>query len=79
MTVKTSDIPFAGTDAKVFIKLQGRSGDDSDDLALKKSGKDLFEQGQTDVFFFEDIPSVGEITHVKVWHDNSGKILKRYI
>ena len=73
MTVKTSDIQFAGTDAKVFIKLQGRNGDDSEDLTLKRSGKDLFEQNQTDVFVFEDIPSVGEITHVKVWHDNSGK------
>ena len=71
--MKTSDIQFAGTDAKVFIKLQGRNGDDSDDLALKKSGKDLFEQNQTDVFIFEDISSVGEITNVKVWHDNSGK------
>ena len=79
MTVKTSDIPFAGTDAKVFIKLQGRSGDDSDDLPLKKSGKDLFEQNQTDVFVFEDIPSVGEITHVKVWHDNSGKVLSQTV
>lgn len=74
--VKTSDISGAGTDANVFITIIGDNGD-TGELELKKTKtfSNLFERGQTDEFNFENILSVGEITKLRIWHDNSGNIL----
>ncbi|RNA20947.1 lipoxygenase homology domain-containing 1 isoform X1, partial [Brachionus plicatilis] len=74
--VKTSDISGAGTDANVFITLFGENGD-TGELELKKTKalSNLFEKGQTDEFNFKDILSVGEITKLRIWHDNTGNLL----
>ena len=42
----------SGTDANVFVTLHGTTGD-SGQRALKKSGVNLFERGQSDDFVVE--------------------------
>lgn len=51
ITVITSDRPFAGTDASVFIELNGSRGA-SGRVLLKnsKTNKNPFEQGSRDLF-----------------------------
>ena len=51
VTVITSERPFAGTDAKVYIELNGSRGS-SGRLQLKDSmtNKNPFEQGSKDLF-----------------------------
>ncbi|XP_045923575.1 lipoxygenase homology domain-containing protein 1-like [Micropterus dolomieu] len=70
--VKTSDNAGAGTDANVWIIIFGENGD-SGTLALKESNKsNKFERKQVDTFRFSDILSIGELSKVRVWHDNTG-------
>lgn len=75
ITVKTSDVSGAGTDANVFVLLFGENGD-SGELELRKSetNTNKFERGRTDIFKFNGILSLGEITKLRVWHDNSGNL-----
>uniref|UniRef100_A0A3B3ZLB7 PLAT domain-containing protein n=1 Tax=Periophthalmus magnuspinnatus TaxID=409849 RepID=A0A3B3ZLB7_9GOBI len=68
--VKTSDIS-AGTDAKVWLIIFGENGD-TGILTLKESSKsNKFERKQVDTFRFSEILSLGELSKVRVWHDNS--------
>ncbi|XP_033845859.1 lipoxygenase homology domain-containing protein 1-like [Periophthalmus magnuspinnatus] len=70
--VKTSDISGAGTDAKVWLIIFGENGD-TGILTLKESSKsNKFERKQVDTFRFSEILSLGELSKVRVWHDNSG-------
>ncbi|XP_070780971.1 lipoxygenase homology domain-containing protein 1 [Enoplosus armatus] len=70
--VKTSDSAGAGTDANVWIIIFGENGD-SGTLALKECNKsNKFERKQVDTFRFSDILSMGELSKVRVWHDNTG-------
>uniref|UniRef100_A0A8C3ALE5 Lipoxygenase homology PLAT domains 1 n=1 Tax=Cyclopterus lumpus TaxID=8103 RepID=A0A8C3ALE5_CYCLU len=70
--VKTSDSAGAGTDANVWIIVFGENGD-TGTLALKECNKsNKFERKQVDTFRFSDILSMGELSKVRVWHDNSG-------
>lgn len=76
ITVKTSNITGAGTDANVFVSLFGPNGD-SGELELKKSetNTNKFEKNKTDVFVFKGVLSLGELTKLRVRHDNSGNLL----
>ncbi|XP_076018180.1 lipoxygenase homology domain-containing protein 1 [Genypterus blacodes] len=70
--VKTSDVGAAGTDANVWIVIFGEYGD-TGTLSLKQSNKsNKFERKQADTFVFDDILSLGELSKVRVWHDNKG-------
>uniref|UniRef100_A0A3B3V653 Lipoxygenase homology PLAT domains 1 n=1 Tax=Poecilia latipinna TaxID=48699 RepID=A0A3B3V653_9TELE len=70
--VKTSDISGAGTDANVWVIVFGENGD-TGTLALKDSTKsNKFERKQVDMFRFPDILSLGDLSKVRVWHDNTG-------
>ncbi|XP_056097903.1 lipoxygenase homology domain-containing protein 1 isoform X1 [Rhinichthys klamathensis goyatoka] len=70
--VKTSDLTAAGTDANVFLIVFGENGD-TGTLALKESSnRNKFERKQVDVFRFLDVLSLGELSKVRVWHDNKG-------
>lgn len=71
--VKTSAVRGAGTDANVFINLFGENGN-SGDLHLKNSetNKSPFDNDQLDEFTISDILSVGELSKLRVWHDNKG-------
>ncbi|XP_067084534.1 lipoxygenase homology domain-containing protein 1 [Osmerus mordax] len=70
--VQTSDVGGAGTDANVFLIMFGENGD-TGTLALKEStNRNKFERKQKEVFRFADILSLGELSKVRVWHDNKG-------
>lgn len=66
----------AGTDANVWIIIFGENGD-TGTLALKECNKsNKFERKQVDTFRFTDILSLGDLSKVRVWHDNSGQQLR---
>lgn len=71
--VHTGDRRGAGTDANVFIILFGENGD-SGEMQLSKSltHRNKFERGQTDIFHYENLLSLGELRKIRIWHDNSG-------
>uniref|UniRef100_A0A8C1Q280 Lipoxygenase homology domains 1a n=1 Tax=Cyprinus carpio TaxID=7962 RepID=A0A8C1Q280_CYPCA len=72
VSVKTSDVTAAGTDANLWMIIFGENGD-TGTLALKESNNtNKFERKQTDTFRFPDILSLGELSKVRIWHDNSG-------
>ena len=54
----------------------GENGD-SGTLALDKSEThfDKFERNNTDIFRFEKVLSLGELTKCRIWHDNSGSLI----
>lgn len=63
----------AGTDANVFAMLFGEYGD-TGTLPLKEStNRNKFERKVKDVFRFPDMLSLGELSKVRVWHDNKGE------
>lgn len=63
----------AGTDANVFIIVFGEHGD-TGTLALKQSNNsNKFERKALDVFKFVDMLSLGNLSKVRIWHDNKGK------
>jgi hypothetical protein len=72
--VKTSDVRGAGTDANVYVIIFGENGD-SGELHLVKSEtfKSPFENNQLDVFTCKALLSLGELSKLRVWHDNKGK------
>ncbi|XP_058613751.1 lipoxygenase homology domain-containing protein 1-like isoform X4 [Onychostoma macrolepis] len=72
VSVKTSDVTAAGTDANVWMIIFGENGE-TGTLTLKESNNtNKFERKQTDTFRFADILSLGELSKVRIWHDNSG-------
>uniref|UniRef100_A0A915IL26 PLAT domain-containing protein n=1 Tax=Romanomermis culicivorax TaxID=13658 RepID=A0A915IL26_ROMCU len=72
--VKTSNVEGAGTDANVFLQMFDQYGLSGPILSLKKSTlhKNKFEQSFCDEFVFENQMKLGDISQVKIWHDNSG-------
>ncbi|XP_042187934.1 lipoxygenase homology domain-containing protein 1 [Callorhinchus milii] len=71
-SVKTSDVSGAGTDANVFLIVFGENGD-TGTLALKESNNsNKFERKRTDIFKFPDMLSLGNLSKVRVWHNNKG-------
>ncbi|XP_049618566.1 lipoxygenase homology domain-containing protein 1 isoform X3 [Syngnathus scovelli] len=70
--VQTSDVTGAGTDANVCLIVFGEFGD-TGTLPLKESAnRNKFERKMRDVFRFPDMLSLGELSKVRVWHDNKG-------
>ncbi|WIA17082.1 hypothetical protein OEZ85_013981 [Tetradesmus obliquus] len=77
VTVHTGDVRNAGTDARVYIDLQG-SACRSGPQALSKpipnsssSSSNCFERGQADSFEVA-CRELGELFELVVWHDGSG-------
>ncbi|KXZ56858.1 hypothetical protein GPECTOR_1g774 [Gonium pectorale] len=68
ITVFTSDLRGAGTDANVDITLFGTNATVSSRL---ENSKNNFERNAEDVFFFE-FPDLGSIPEIEIGHDNSG-------
>jgi len=68
-TVFTGDVPFAGTDANVYITLFGTNGNSGE--RLLDNAANNFEQGMTDIFSLE-MRDIGEIKKTRIRHDNTG-------
>ena len=50
LTVVTGDKKYAGTDARVFVKMTGKYGTTREVELTNNSKKDPFERGKTDIF-----------------------------
>ncbi|GIL93966.1 hypothetical protein Vretimale_245 [Volvox reticuliferus] len=70
VSVTTSNIRGAGTDANVFIQMFGDEGE-TGRIKLDNPGKNDFERGNTDVFLFED-KNVGNLRKIRIGHDGAG-------
>jgi hypothetical protein len=72
ISVVTSDIKNAGTDAAVYIQLYGDKNDSGKvPLETSKSNKNKFERNQTDVFEIKE-SDVGDIRKIRIGHDGTG-------
>ena len=69
VTVNTSDVKFAGTDANVSIEIIGDEAS-SGDILLSNS-KNNFERGSSDTFTFK-CKNLGHVERCSIGHDNSG-------
>lgn len=69
LTIRTSDLPEAGTDAEVFVQLHGR---DAKSAMVKLTGEEGdFRKGGRDQFKLK-LPELGPLQKLTVQHDNSG-------
>jgi len=68
--IHTSDVIFAGTDAKVSMVVYGAAGQHSKDLVLQAKNN-IFEKNQHDEFKVT-FDTIGQLYKLRVWHDNSG-------
>ena len=61
---------------KVFVTIFGENGD-TGELKLNKSETFMnkFERKNTDVFTFKNILSLGELSKLRIWHDDSGALI----
>ena len=74
ISVRTSDVRFAGTDANVSCRLFGKREDGTEASTGEKkleNSKNNFERNKEDVFTVKDM-DVGEITSLFIGHDGSG-------
>ena len=72
VAVTTGERRGAGTDANVFIQVYGKKGQ-TKEIKLDNP-QNNFEAGKTDMFGFESA-DLGDLTKMRVWHDNSGNTL----
>jgi hypothetical protein len=69
VSVYTSNMKNAGTDANVFMMIYGDQGK-TDELALR-GDRSQFESGRCDKFTIE-ASEIGRPFKIRVWHDNKG-------
>ena len=71
VTVSTSDVPFAGTDAHVHLNIGS-----IDDLYLKKADENDFKSGETGTYEFDINCTLGALRseQIELGHDNTGKL-----
>ena len=75
ITVYTGIWRRCGTTANVAITLHGEERD-SDVMPLTCNAmcaKKLFQRGSINTFVLPLVKELGDLTHIKIWHDNSGK------
>ena len=61
----------AGTTANVAIKLYGEENE-SKAFLLNNTSRKTFTSGSIESFLINTPKSVGDLTHLRLWHDNSG-------
>ncbi|EDQ93112.1 uncharacterized protein MONBRDRAFT_31037 [Monosiga brevicollis MX1] len=72
ISVHTSDVKHAGTDANVDIVLYGEKGDTGKiRLAKSETHRDMWERGNCDVFTVSAI-ELGDLKRVDIMHDGKG-------
>uniref|UniRef100_A0A8C5N031 Polycystin family receptor for egg jelly n=1 Tax=Leptobrachium leishanense TaxID=445787 RepID=A0A8C5N031_9ANUR len=72
VTLYTGSRYGAGTTAEVFLKIIGMESDSETHL-LSRPGRDAFETGGVDTFLLSTSCCLGDISHIRIWHNNSGK------
>ncbi|KAH3764217.1 hypothetical protein Pelo_3920 [Pelomyxa schiedti] len=71
ISVVTGHVPDAGTDANVYVEIYGTPDEISSGACVLTGKGNLFEKGQTDNFTLE-LPDIGALSKLRIWHDNSG-------
>ncbi len=71
ITLFTGDVNDAGTDAEVFITLNGSHGH-TGEIILDNPGIDDRERGSIDTHHIEVFEDIGDLSSVRIRHDNSG-------
>ena len=71
VTVRTSDVRWAGTDAKVSVKLANADGSVATATRALDNDANNFERNAEDVFVVADV-DVGELATLTVSHDGGG-------
>uniref|UniRef100_A0A8C5LJS9 Polycystin-1-like protein 2 n=1 Tax=Jaculus jaculus TaxID=51337 RepID=A0A8C5LJS9_JACJA len=71
VTVYTGHRRGAATSSKVTITLYGLAGE-SEPHHLSAPDSPVFERGGVDVFLLATLFPLGELTGLRLWHDNSG-------
>lgn len=74
VVVHTGDIKDGDTRANVSFVVYGDKGRSSPEIKLDKSETYVtpFRRDQLDIFNTIDVRNLGELTKIKIWHDNSG-------
>ncbi|KAI3387632.1 hypothetical protein SNEBB_002249, partial [Seison nebaliae] len=62
----------AGTESKVRFILSG-DDDQTEIRLLEDSKRKMFQRGATDAFIMATSSSIGPLTYLRIWHDNSGE------
>lgn len=75
--VRTGDVPYAGTDARVFITLHG-SGGVSPAYELRGAGNNI-ARGSTTLFRIEAKEDFGHLEKITISHDDSGRESEWYL
>lgn len=72
VTVKTSDVSGASTNANVSLTMYGQNGKDTGSLKLASAdGKQCFQRGSEDVFEVKAL-EVDPLYKIRIGHDNTG-------
>ncbi|XP_066910530.1 polycystin family receptor for egg jelly-like isoform X2 [Clytia hemisphaerica] len=71
VTVNTGSRRRAGTTSNVYFTLSGDLGD-TGVRVLKDPKRRTFQRSSSDVFVMTTAGSLGDLTYLKVWHDNKG-------
>lgn len=80
MTFETEDVPFAGTDATVYVQLFGEKGQ-TEKIEFRSENKleaPKFKRGRIDKFAVETA-DVGQLKKIRVGHDNTGRNPEWYL
>lgn len=67
-------VTCSGTTANIGIRVYGREGR-TDSVHLYHPG--AFQRGSVDSFYVASETELGEITKIKLWHDNTGRWISR--
>nr|XP_026691111.1 lipoxygenase homology domain-containing protein 1-like isoform X2 [Ciona intestinalis] len=70
VAIATSELPAAGTDARVTITVYGTKGN-TGPILLNDKNEPTFRSGNEDEFSV-NVGSIGEIRKIRISHDNSG-------
>lgn len=73
ITVWTGNMPGSGTSANVYLLLCGDNGEAEPRwLTDPMEGKKSFQRGNTDMFLLTTSSWLGQLSHARLWHDNTG-------
>lgn len=70
--VTTHDSLWAGTDARVFVRVFGTQGSTAEHELTCTGSDDCFERGRTDSFRFDDLKTIGKFVKLEVRRDDRG-------
>lgn len=73
VTVWTGNMPSSGTTAQVSLVVAGDDGETEPRLLCDRRKAGLFTTGSVQCFLLTCSEWLGTLSHVRVWHDNSGK------